>query len=90
MVRETSTWRIDNSHQYPASRSAAVSGSGMRDIHRSKNTVMVPGPSRSQVACRARGSWQEANPLDSAVNPIPARASCRLAHSCPLTQTLTG
>ena len=83
MVRETSTWRIDNSRQHPASRSAAVSGSGMRDIHRSKNTVMVPGPSRSQVACRARGPAQEANPLDSAVNrsrpgpaaawPIPAR-----------------
>jgi len=57
----------------------------MRDIHRSKNTVMVPGPSRSQTACRAWGSAQEANPLDSSVNPIPALASCRLAHSWPLT-----
>jgi len=23
--------------------------------------------------------------LDSAVNPIPARAACRLTHSCPLS-----
>ena len=34
---------------------------------------MVPGPSRSQMACSAAGSAQVANPLDSSVNPIPAR-----------------
>jgi hypothetical protein len=28
MVRDTSTWRIDSSHQYPAARSAALNGSG--------------------------------------------------------------
>jgi hypothetical protein len=27
-VRHTSTWRIEIPHQYPAARSAAVSGSG--------------------------------------------------------------
>ncbi len=37
------------------------------------------------MACRPAGSSQEANPLDSAVNPIPALSACRLAHSCPLT-----
>lgn len=81
MVRETSTWRSDSSHQYPAARSALVSGSGSRDIHRPENTVMVPGPSRSQMPCRPAGPWQEANPLDSSVNPVPVLASCRLAHS---------
>ncbi len=71
-VRETSTCRIDSSHQYPAARSWSVSGSGRILIQRSKNTPMVPGPSRSQIACNASGSAQMANPLDSSVNPIPA------------------
>ena len=38
MVRATSTWAIDSSHQYPASWSAAPTGSGSRDSHRWKNT----------------------------------------------------
>ena len=42
------------------------------------------------MACSPAGSWQLANPLDSAVNPMPARAHWRLAHSCPLTHTFTG
>ena len=33
---------------------------------------MVPGPSRSQMSCRAAGSSQDANPLDRAVKPMPA------------------
>jgi len=78
------------SHQNPAARSAAVSGSASRAIHRAKNTAMVPGCSRSQMTCSASGSLAEANPLDSSVNAIPARAACLLAHSCPLTQILTG
>jgi hypothetical protein len=36
------------------------------------------------MSCRAAGSSAEANPLDSAVKPIPAAAACRLAHSWPL------
>src|SRR6266540_767542 len=88
MVREVSTWRMVRSHQNPPSRSAAESGS--REVHRSKNTRIVPGPSRSQIACRAAGSSQEANPLDSSVKPIPALVACRLAHSWPLTHTLIG
>ena len=88
-VREVSTCRIDSSHQYPASRSASSSGSGIRAIHRWNHTCTVPGLNRSQMACRAAGSSQEANPLDSAVNPVPAAAACRLAHSCPLL-ALTG
>jgi hypothetical protein len=31
-----------------------------------------------------------ANPLDNSVNPTPAAAAWRLAHSCPLTHTLIG
>jgi hypothetical protein len=67
-----------------------VSGTGNWLIQRSKKTSMVPGPSRSQIACKVSGSSQVANPLDSEVNPIPAAVACRLAHSCPLTQTLIG
>ena len=89
-VREVSICRIDSSHQYPASRSASSSGSGIRAIHRSNHTCTVPGPNRSQMSWSPAGSSAAANPLDSAVNPIPAAAACRLAHSCPLTQTLTG
>jgi len=48
------------------------------------------GPNRSQMACNAAGSAQEANPLDSSVNPTPAAAACRFAHSCPLIQIFIG
>ena len=80
-VRETSTCRSDSSHQYPAARSAGVNGTGMTAAHRSKNAWMSPGPSRSQISCRPSGSSQRANPLDSSVKPIPARAATRLACS---------
>jgi hypothetical protein len=81
MVRDVSTWRMVRSHQNPASRSAAESGSGSREIQRWKNTRIVPGPSRSQIACRAAGSSQAANPPASSVKPIPALVAYRLAHS---------
>ena len=90
MVRETSTWRIEISHQYPARWSAGPKGIGSRCSHRWANTSMVPGCSRSQISCSAAGSSQAANPLDSSVKAIPALAACRLAHSCPLTQILAG
>lgn len=51
---------------------------------------MVPGPNRSQISCSAAGSAQVANPLDSSMKLMPAMVAWRLAHSCPLTQTLTG
>ena len=67
-----------------------MNGSGSRARQRSANTRMWPGPSRSQIACSAAGSWHEANPLDSSVKNRPALAAWRLAHSCPLTQILPG
>ena len=42
------------------------------------------------MACSAAGSVQEANPLDSSLNPMPAWAAWRLAHSWPLSHTLIG
>jgi len=42
------------------------------------------------MPCNPPGSSQVANPLQSELNPIPAVIACRLAHSCPLIQTLTG
>ena len=67
-----------------------VNGRGSRCSHRWANTSMVPGCSRSQIICRAAGSSQAANPLDSAVNPSPALPAWRLTHSCPLSQILAG
>ena len=41
-------------------------------------------PSRSHIRWRARGSLQEANPLSSGSNAMPALAAWRFAHSLPL------
>jgi len=60
---------------------------GIRTIQESKNACTCSGPKVSQTACSRSGRSQLANPLDSAVNAIPARAAWRLAHSCPLSQT---
>ena len=46
--------------------------------------VDLLGPGWSQSACNAAGSSQVANPLSSAVWPIPALVAWRLAHSWPL------
>ena len=72
IVRETSTWRMAMSHQYPPARSASVNGSGSRAHQRWQNSAMVPGPSVSQMRCSPAGSSVVANPLSSSVNPIPA------------------
>jgi hypothetical protein len=72
MVRETSIWRIDSSHQYPAAASAPVSGTGRMENQRSANAVIWSGSRRSQMACSLVGLSVAANPLDSSVNPIPA------------------
>jgi len=90
MVRETSTWRIDSSHQYPAAASCSVSGSGRIANQRWANSVICVGPSRSQISCSPAGSSVAANPLDSSVNPIWAWVAWRFAHSCPWIQILAG
>jgi hypothetical protein len=89
-VREVSTWRIDSSHQNPAARSAASSGSGIAVIQRLNQACTWPGPKLSQIRCSSAGSSQEANPLDSSTKPRPSLRACCLAHSCPLTHALTG
>jgi hypothetical protein len=58
-------------------------GSGSRAHQRSANALICASPSRSQVACGPAGLPAVANPLDNAVNPIPAATAWRLAHSCP-------
>jgi hypothetical protein len=90
MVRDTSIWAIDRSHQYPACRSAAPSGSGSRASQRWKNTLIAPGCSASQIRCSVAGSSAGANPLDSSVKENPILRACCLAHSCPLTQIFIG
>jgi hypothetical protein len=49
-----------------------VSETGCRAIHRAKKHRIVPGCSRSQMACRPSGSLAAAKPLDSSVNEMPA------------------
>src|SRR3954454_16861637 len=51
--------------------------------HLRSSASICSGPSRAQIACTAAGSSTAAKPLSSAVNPIPAFAACRLAHSWP-------
>jgi hypothetical protein len=89
-VRLTSIWRIDSSHQDPAAWSARPSGVGMRASQRSKKRWLSASPSRSQIACKAAGSSQLANPLASSVKASPWAAAWRLAHWWPLTHTLAG
>ena len=72
-VREVSTCRIDSSHQYPASRSASSSGSGIRAIHRSNHTCTVPGPNRSQICWRAAGILAGGEPVGQRGEPDPGR-----------------
>src|SRR5215208_3502675 len=90
IVRLTSTWRMDSSHQYPAARSVSVRGVGIWVIQRSKKPWIVAGPRRSQIRCRLAGWSQAAKPLASSATARPALAACRLAHSCPLSHTLAG
>ena len=73
-----------------AGRSASVKGEGSRRHQRQKKLCTAPEPSRSQIRCSCLGSSQSRKPLSNAVNPIPALAHCRLAHSCPLSQIQIG
>jgi hypothetical protein len=54
MVRETSTWRIDSSHQSQP-RSARMNGTGMRQIQPLKNVWTSAGLKRWQIACSRPG-----------------------------------
>ena len=89
-VRETSICRMDSCHQQPWSRSASVSGSGIRLIQVSKNTRSVPACTRSHSSCSRAGSEVAANPLASGVTAMPSASAARRAISCPLHHTLTG
>ena len=53
-------------------RSAAVKRQWQHAHPAVEEHWISPGPSRSQIACKPAGSSQEANPLDSSVNPTPA------------------
>ena len=70
--------------KYPAARSSAVNGVGMRVIQRSKNAWMCSGPSVSQIACSRAGSEQLAKPLSSAVKAIPARSGLAFGPLVPV------
>ena len=82
-VREASTWRMDSSHQYPASRSASVSGSGMRDIHRSKNAWTVPRAEPVADLLPGIRVLAGGEPVRQRGEADPGGFACRLAHSCP-------
>ena len=67
-----------------------VSGTGSRDIHRSKNDLDVAGAEPVTDVLQPARVVGAAKPLDSSVKPSPAVVACRFAHSCPLTHTLIG
>src|SRR6185503_10925356 len=69
-------------------RSAGLNGCGNRASHLRSSASMCGGPSRWQIACSAATSSTAAKPLSSAVNPMPALAACRLAHSWPFEAQL--
>jgi hypothetical protein len=55
------------------------------------NASIWLGPKAEQIACTRSTSagWViAANALSNAVNPIPALAAYRFAHSCPLMHSL--
>ena len=81
---------MDSCHQQPCSRSAVVSGSGIRLIQVSKNTRTVPACTRSHSSCNRAGSEVAANPLASGVTAMPSASAARRAISWPLHHALTG
>ena len=68
--------------------SAAVNGNGSIAIHLAARSQITVSSKESQIACTAATSSTAANPLSSAVNPIPARAATALAYSFPLQHNL--
>ena len=83
-VRENSACSTETSYQYPAAVSPAVNGHGRIAAHLAARSQMTVSSKESQIAGTAATSSTAANPLSSAVNPIPARAALALAYSLPL------
>ena len=81
---------MDSSHQYPAARSASVSGSGNTLIQRSKNTLIGPRPEPVAERLQRGTVITTGEPVGQGGESIPALTHWRLAHSWPLTHTLTG
>ena len=82
-VRENSACSMETSYRYPAAVSSAVNGHGKIAIHLAARSQMTVSSKESQIACTAAVSSTAANPLSSAVNPIPVRAAMGLAYSVP-------
>ena len=78
-VRDTSICRIDNSHQYPAARSAGVSGTGSRASQRSKKRLDLdraePVTDRLQRGrvVAARRNRSPGRPADPGLGGLPFR-----------------
>jgi len=82
-VKENSACTTETSYRYPAAASSPVNGHGTIAIHLAARSQMTVSSKESQIACTAATSSTAANPLSSAVNPIPARAAIALAYSLP-------
>jgi hypothetical protein len=89
-VRDTSICRIDRSRQQPWSRSAVVSGTGIRAVHRSKKLRSAPACTMSHSSCSRAGSDADANPFASGITSRPAARAIRRAISRPFSHTFTG
>src|SRR5258705_12494675 len=89
-VRENSACTTEISYRYPAAWSAGEYGHGRMSSHRAASAWIPCSSKESQICCTAATSSQAANPLSSAVKPIPARAAICLAYSLPLQLGVVG
>ena len=74
-VRENSACSTEMSYRYPAAWSAGEYGFGRIASHLRASASILSSVSESQTACSPATSSQAANPLSSAVKPIPALAA---------------
>ena len=74
-VRENSACSTEMSYRYPAAWSAGEYGLGKMASHLRASASILSSVSELQIACSPATSSQAANPLSSAVNPIPALAA---------------
>jgi hypothetical protein len=81
-VRDTSTWRIEISHQYPPSWSLRPNGIGSRCSHRWANTSIVPGASGSAISPSTAGS-PRADRLANASSTWCRCSSCTVRYTRP-------
>ena len=62
----------------------------MASVQRSKNALDVVGAETVTDGLQGGRILAGGEPVGQSLKPIPSRPAWRLAHSCPLSQTLAG